>query len=121
MKCFYHPQIEAIARCKSCRKGLCKDCAIDVGNGIACKNRCECEVVAINEFLELMKTAYQKNAISASQTAILLSLAGSAFFLLGMMEISSDPVLGLAGIATGILLLFLAANSHYTGRKFLQK
>jgi hypothetical protein len=37
MNCFNHPDIPAVGICKYCQKGLCKDCAIDSGYGIACK------------------------------------------------------------------------------------
>lgn len=37
MNCFNHPDIPAVGICKYCQRGLCKDCAIDSGCGIACK------------------------------------------------------------------------------------
>lgn len=27
MKCFYHPELDAVAQCEKCSKGLCNDCA----------------------------------------------------------------------------------------------
>jgi len=41
MKCFYHRDREAVGLCKSCGKGLCGDCQTDLGQGLACKDRCE--------------------------------------------------------------------------------
>jgi len=52
MKCFYHPQIDAVAICKNCSKGLCMECVADVGNGVACKGRCEAEVQAVNQMIQ---------------------------------------------------------------------
>ena len=40
MKCFYHHEQDTVAVCKSCQRGLCPDCAADVGNGVACRGRC---------------------------------------------------------------------------------
>jgi hypothetical protein len=53
MKCFYHPQIDAVAICKNCSKGICMDCVSDVGNGVACKGKCEAEVQAVNQMIQL--------------------------------------------------------------------
>jgi hypothetical protein len=52
MKCFYHPQIDAVAICKNCSKGICFECAVDVGNGVACKGKCEAEVQAVNQMIQ---------------------------------------------------------------------
>ena len=52
MNCFYHPTTAAIGTCKSCCKGLCPECAADLGKGLACKGRCEEDVKALNELLE---------------------------------------------------------------------
>ncbi len=41
MKCFYHAGIDAVGLCKSCGRALCHDCAVDLGKGIACRDRCE--------------------------------------------------------------------------------
>jgi hypothetical protein len=52
MKCFYHPQTDAVAICKNCSKGVCFECAVDVGNGVACKGKCEAEVQAVNQMIQ---------------------------------------------------------------------
>ena len=52
MRCFYHPTTDAVAACKSCGKGLCPDCAADLGKGIACRGRCEDDVRSIIELVE---------------------------------------------------------------------
>ena len=41
MNCYYHKSVEAVATCKNCGRGLCADCCVDIGNGEACRNRCE--------------------------------------------------------------------------------
>ncbi len=41
MNCFYHSNEPAVGICKACSKGLCTDCAADLGHGIACKNKHE--------------------------------------------------------------------------------
>src|SRR5947207_1523968 len=41
MRCFYHPDKEAVALCVSCVKGICVDCAAVVQHAQACRSRCE--------------------------------------------------------------------------------
>lgn len=50
MNCFYHPTAVAVGTCKSCNKGLCRECAVDLGKGLACKGRCEEDVKAVMQF-----------------------------------------------------------------------
>src|SRR5207253_10925170 len=44
LRCFYHQDRESVGSCKSCGKGLCPDCLVDMGKGLACRSRCETEV-----------------------------------------------------------------------------
>jgi len=44
MKCFNHHDQEAVGVCKSCLKGICANCATDIGGGITCSE--ECKIVA---------------------------------------------------------------------------
>jgi hypothetical protein len=41
MRCFYHRDKEAVGICKSCGKGVCAECAVDLDKGLACRSRCE--------------------------------------------------------------------------------
>lgn len=41
MRCFYHQDKEAVGTCRYCGKGLCPECAVDLGGGLACRNKCE--------------------------------------------------------------------------------
>ena len=41
MQCAEHPSVPAIAICKVCGRGLCAECATDVGGMVVCKHRCE--------------------------------------------------------------------------------
>lgn len=44
MKCFYHPETEAVGLCKNCQRGLCPQCLTEYKHGLACKGRCEAVV-----------------------------------------------------------------------------
>ncbi len=47
MKCFYHPQMDAVGSCEHCSRGLCRDCASEREGGLACRGRCEAAVDAV--------------------------------------------------------------------------
>jgi len=84
MKCFYHPEIEAVAICKNCHKAICKDCLVEVQNGVACKdsiNNCVTEVERLNRFLERSKIMAERTSTSFSRTIMFVGFLGLFFFL----------------------------------------
>lgn len=44
MECFYHEGRQAVGSCRSCLKGLCRECAVEYDKGLACRLRCEEDV-----------------------------------------------------------------------------
>ena len=52
MRCFSHQDKEAVGICKSCGKGVCSECAIDLGKGLACRGRCEESARAVIQFVD---------------------------------------------------------------------
>jgi hypothetical protein len=81
MKCYRHHDRDAIGVCKSCNKGLCSDCAADIGNGIACKNSCEQAVRDLNEIISKSKSVYQKNSSTYYRMAVIYGLIGLFFII----------------------------------------
>jgi hypothetical protein len=41
MRCFYHNDRDAVGTCRLCSKGLCVECAADMGVALGCKGRHE--------------------------------------------------------------------------------
>jgi hypothetical protein len=115
MKCFYHLQIDAVAICKNCNKGLCSDCAVELINGIACKNRCESEVKAIVEYLERGKTAYKKVGQAYTRNSVIYGLMGMMFVVFGGITFKSP--FWLIFLPLGIVCLLGCWFSYSTGRK----
>ena len=76
MKCFYHEGIDAVAVCKNCSKALCRGCAVDVGNGMACRNACEPQVRAVNAMLRKGQNAIRRSSWSYYGLAAFLLLTG---------------------------------------------
>jgi hypothetical protein len=84
MKCFDHQDRDAVGICKSCNKGLCRQCAADLGNGLACLNRCEDRARVLISFIgSSMKVGICQN-----------------FFSLGLFE----SAIGGAMLAWGLLM-----------------
>ena len=67
MKCFNHPGVDAVGICKSCQKGLCPGCAVDLSKGLACKGRCEDDVGNIVALID------QNVRLSPTSASVLVS------------------------------------------------
>ncbi len=84
MKCFYHPEVDAVGLCKGCHRGLCIDCLADVPPGVACRGKCEAEVAAVNRIVEQSKTAYGKHATAHYRNGVCMLLFGGILLLIGL-------------------------------------
>ena len=51
MNCFNHPERSAVGICKACNKGLCPECAADLGHGLACRGVHEQRAVEIEQLV----------------------------------------------------------------------
>ena len=38
MRCYRHPDVDAVATCVACGKAICESCAVDVGGRITCQH-----------------------------------------------------------------------------------
>ena len=103
MKCFYHETVDAVATCKNCCRALCRQCAVDVGNGIACRNTCEQQVQALNAMLRKGQNAIKRSAWSYYGLAIFMLLMA---VVIGQDALRSNEG-GWAIIGDGMALTFL--------------
>ncbi len=81
MRCYYHQEKEAVGSCKSCGKGLCPDCAVDLGKGLACRGRCEEDVRAVTALIERNIKLSPKTE-QLIETGRKVRLGGAVFLLL---------------------------------------
>lgn len=91
MKCFNHPQNDAIGMCKNCQKGLCSTCVVDVGNGLACRSSCEESVRLLNKITDKSIQTLEINASHVKGVAIFFLILGVAMLLLGVTKITNNP------------------------------
>ena len=88
MKCFDHPDSDAIGLCRHCLKGLCSQCAADTGEGLACAGSCEAIVVAMGQMVRAATSATKINT-------------GGAAYLWPIFFVATGIVFGFARSATG--------------------
>jgi hypothetical protein len=83
VKCYNHHDKNATGQCKHCYKGLCPDCSIDLGSGLACTDEHEEEVELLNSLIENSKKAYSQTTKSVFLGNLYLLLMGALFIGFG--------------------------------------
>jgi hypothetical protein len=117
MVCFHHHDRTAIGTCKHCQRGLCDECAAVIEDVLACKNRHEEEVMAVEQMTA--RTIFQSKRVGSaySRNAIFYGLVGALFTAFGVYQY---PFLGLQAvffILIGLFLLYAAAANYFEARK----
>lgn len=117
MNCFYHPQVSAVGICKYCQKGICTECAVDLGHGITCKHH-QAEVNELYDIHFMNKQSARNMSRVYKQSAVAMSFMGIAGVVGGLVIGRSGLVL----VAIGIGCIFLAiAFSIYGNRMKKEK
>ncbi len=110
MKCYNHPDHDAVGVCKSCQKGICMACSTTIDDSLSCKGRCEEDVAVLNYIIER-----GRNLGSQWTPAVLINSAGGVLFLgFGLYNYgrtSSWLLIGLGSIMiVGGILSFLQSR-----------
>jgi hypothetical protein len=121
MHCYYHQDKEAVGSCKSCGKGLCPDCAADVGKGLACRGHCEEDVRAVVALIDRNiklspKTAQilessRKVRSSAATFNLIVGVVFIAWGLSNMERFSFIVILGACFFIYGVFGLLQARKA----------
>jgi hypothetical protein len=123
MKCFYHPSVDAVASCKSCCRGLCRECIAEVGLSCSCRDRCETDVATLNDLVQRGRTAYLKTSATYFRTGLFTLLLGVLFAIPGVVAVSSGRrgVWGYFFLASGILFMGMGFSYFVSGKRMKQK
>jgi hypothetical protein len=113
MKCFKHPQADAVGICKHCCKGICAECVNDTAGGIVCSTQCQEEVQSIKNLLDRNKKSYGLMARVYSRNALLFALMGLAFIAFGMIQGKNVFLLSIGG-----LVLLTSVFTFVTARRY---
>jgi hypothetical protein len=126
MKCYYHPKEDAVAICKSCGKGVCKDCAIMLSGNSYCKTCIEEGKVGVGPVtIPQAQLATAKPTGIPSRTPFIIGsvgsiMAGVAAILMIFVGYTSLFLFGLLGGygygVTGVAVsIFLGVGIILTG------
>ena len=117
MKCYYHQARDAVGLCKSCNKGLCSDCATDVGNGLACRDRCEEQVRVLNTVVDFTvrtmpatESAFRGTRWTSLGIGLLSLIAGVIFVVVGVSDAKSRGAILFGAVLIGFSLIGLAIS-----------
>jgi hypothetical protein len=114
MKCFQHPQADAVGSCKFCLKGVCSQCGKDTGIGLACSAPCESEIRSINALVERNKKVTANLPAMQSRSAIWLTMMALVFLGFGAYRASAYL------IVFGIVMLCGAGFALINRRKIVR-
>ncbi len=112
MKCFQHRDLDAVAVCKHCAKGLCSACAAEGQGGISCGGACAEEVELQHTLLHTAKPSLGTAGATLRRTAYFLLICGAAMLVLGLVDDFTFAT------AMGAVFLVSGLVGIYTARKF---
>jgi len=114
VRCFNHQDQEAIGTCKGCSKGLCINCAVDLGHGLACKGVHEELVNTYNAIVS--KNARVQGVQSRTTTVAPLFYAFMGLVSVGFSIFIDKKLLGFLSLM-GIGFLVYAGVIYQLNRK----
>ncbi len=103
MRCYQHPDIDAVAICKRCGKASCKDCSHDSSQGIACSEPCAQRLLE-DEQLD----ASLKRSLGVGQNAP-MPASVSAYFFFGLILLLTGVYLSVSRPGIDFLTLAISA------------
>ena len=117
MKCFYHQDVDAVGICKSCQKGVCMDCLVEVGHSIACRSTCEEHVGIVDAMVnKSIVTVSSQKKYSHFTPLFLIACGISILFLF----FSIDGKFGLPSLL-GFVLIGFGVFNHFLNRRLLKE
>lgn len=118
MNCYYHPNQPAVGICKYCQRGLCNDCIAEENDILACKDRHEEQVRAID--LVAKHALLQAGRVSSvyRRNAIFYLLVGVLFTGFGLWQVRWLGWQGVFLSAIGVFLLYAAIANYLETRKY---
>ena len=84
MKCFYHPEQDAVGMCPQCGKAACRDCMKEVGGGILCKGCIAQRLQAVEADNKAVLQDRQVTIDRAKRRSRISNIVFVVFFIFGM-------------------------------------
>lgn len=117
MNCFQHENNEAVGVCRYCFKGCCRECAVDFGDGIACKNSCVEKAKAVVSLIELNLAAKERMKSGSIMFPSFMVILGVLFAGYG---IYCGGIFGF-NTATGVVFMAFGVVTYLYQRKIIAK
>lgn len=118
MNCYYHPTQPAAGLCKHCQRGLCLECAADVNGSLACKDRHEDQVRALDTLTARSLLQAGRAGSVYRRNAVFYSLVGLLFGGFGLAQMRWLGWQGIFLAAIGFFLLYAAVANYLESRKY---
>jgi hypothetical protein len=124
MKCFFHHDCDAVALCHWCNRGLCPDCAVEVSDWLACRDRCESAVAraihvgqASTALLEQTEKARGVNRLASISLSVFVLASGLLISAIGYQRWADAPmILPLGGVLVIFGLILGVVISRFPGK-----
>lgn len=110
MRCYTHRTSDSIGICKSCGKGLCEQCVVDLGFALTCRGACE-DIAKANHGLNAKAIATYaeqgKNRYFGPALFSVMGLVSMAFGLTDQPRFNYLVMMGASFLFFGVLLFFI--------------
>ncbi len=120
MRCYYHRDVDAVATCRNCCRGLCEGCTADVNKMSACRGRCEGDVAAVQTLLARSDRAFATAGWQLRIAAFICLLFAALFVVLARRMPYSITTWLLLPAALVLLIgaaLLVITSRRYDSRK----
>src|SRR5260370_504292 len=111
IKCFYHPEQDAVGMCTQCGKAACHNCMKEVEGGMLCKGCIAHQLQAIQDESKAAEEERQatigraQRRLKISKIVFVVSAIAPLFSGAYMLSLPKDPQApGMFGIIAGVLL-----------------
>ncbi|MGE5073220.1 MAG: hypothetical protein ACM3MF_07315, partial [Anaerolineae bacterium] len=115
---YYHPDLAAVGVCKHCGRGLWREFAALVDDTLACRDRHEADVAALN--MAARQAAQQVRRVGPGyvRNAIFYGLVGALFAGFGLVQLRYLGLQAVFFMLIGGFLLYASIANWLESRKF---
>jgi hypothetical protein len=115
MKCFTHPEVDAVGFCRVCGRALCRDCVAEVSSLCCCRARCEPSVKTY--FEEATQNRAKIEALGQQYLSVvfrfIVTVGAILLLLIGFIAKASHDDANTLGNLLILVAVILLARSFY--------
>jgi hypothetical protein len=113
MRCFVHPDVEAVGTCRCCNRGLCRGCAVAEPGFLACKGECEKQARLQAALTDANAQAFRVARRGAWIMPALFAMFAAIFLYFGLTRYDSPVNVAVAmGVAMAIFAVAMFARQR---------